>query len=53
MDIDISLLHQAMKSYDLDPDTLTVESKLPGIYHSDHHYKIQIRSLESIWLNFV
>jgi len=42
MENELSMLLEAIKSYDVDPDTLRIEYKLPGMCHSDHHFKIRL-----------
>ncbi|QGR00241.1 aminoglycoside phosphotransferase family protein [Paenibacillus psychroresistens] len=37
------MLYHAIKFYDLDRDSLTIEIELPGVYHNDYHYKIRVQ----------
>lgn len=38
-----SLLNQALKVYDLEPDSVFFEKTLPGFYHNDYHFKIRVQ----------
>ncbi|UVI29371.1 phosphotransferase enzyme family protein [Paenibacillus spongiae] len=42
MNEELAMLRHAIRDYDLDPAALRIESRLPGIYHSDYHYKIRV-----------
>jgi Ser/Thr protein kinase RdoA (MazF antagonist) len=43
LDNDLSMLYHAIKLYDLDINTLMIEIELPGVYHTDYHYKIRVQ----------